>query len=84
MEMVMRQYPNDWVTDSIMYKRGVGGGSSGRTHSLTEDVQGTYIYTIGPYSKPVMTIKPGDQVVVRPVMRSKAPSRPSRTNRPSY
>lgn len=64
MEMVTRKYPNDWVTDSIMYKRGVGGGSSGRTHQLTEEVQGTYIYTIGPYSKPVMAIKPGDQVVV--------------------
>ena len=64
MEMISRQYPNDWVNNSIMYKRGVGKGSSGVTHHLTEDVQGTYIYTMGPYSDPVMTIKPGDQVVV--------------------
>jgi len=64
MEMIMRQYQNDWVENSIMYKHGVGGGSSGTTHHLTEEVQGTYIYTIGPYSDPVITIKPGDQVVV--------------------
>ncbi|MDH3608734.1 MAG: acetamidase/formamidase family protein, partial [Gammaproteobacteria bacterium] len=64
MEMISRKYPNNWVENSIMYKRGVGKGSSGVTHHLTEDVQGTYIYTMGPYSDPVMTIKPGDQVVV--------------------
>ena len=33
-------------------------------HHLTETVQGRYHYTIGPYSKPVLTIKPGDTVVV--------------------
>ena len=64
MEMIMRSYPNTWVTDSIMYKRGVGGGSSGVTHELTEERQGTYHYTIGPYSDPVLHIKPGDRVVV--------------------
>ena len=64
MEMISRVYPNDWVQDSIMYKRGVGKGHSGVTHKLTEDVQGTYIYTMGPYSDPVMHIKPGDQVIV--------------------
>ena len=64
MEMIMRSYPNDWVTDSIMYKRGVGGGSSGVSHGLTEEQQGTFHYTIGPYSDPVLHIKPGDQVVV--------------------
>ena len=37
MEMIIRQYPNDWVEDSIMHKRGVGKGSSGVTHHLTEE-----------------------------------------------
>lgn len=64
MELVMRQYPNDWISDSIMYRKGVGGGSSGKTHSLTIDEQGTFQYTIGPYSKPTLHIKPGDRVVV--------------------
>ncbi len=63
MEMVNRKYSSDWVKDSIMYKKGVSGGSSGKTHNLTEEVQGTYIYTMGPYSDPVLDIKPGDRVV---------------------
>ena len=54
MEMIMRSYPNGWVTESIMHKRGVGGGSSGVT----------FHYTIGPYSDPVLHINPGDRVVV--------------------
>ena len=64
MEMIMRSYPNGWVGDSIMHRRGVGGGSSGVTHYLSEDVQGVFHYTIGPYSKPVLHINPGDRVVV--------------------
>lgn len=64
MEVVMRSYPNDWVKDSIMCRKGVGGGHSGTTHQLTEEKQGTYQYTIGPYSEPVLHIKPGDRVVV--------------------
>jgi amidase len=64
MEMIMRSYPNEWVSKSIMYAKGVGGGSSGVTHELTEAMQGTYHYTIGPYSDPVLHIKPGDRVVV--------------------
>jgi amidase len=64
MELVMRQYPNDWISESIMCKRGVGGGGTGTTHSLTIEDQGTFQYTIGPYSDPVLHIKPGDRVVV--------------------
>ena len=41
MEMVMRSYPNDWVASSIMHRKGIGGGSSGATHELTEEKQGT-------------------------------------------
>ncbi|MBM3484836.1 MAG: acetamidase [Alphaproteobacteria bacterium] len=62
--MEMRSYPNAWVKNSIMYARGVGGGSSGVTHELTEAKQGTFHYTIGPYSKPTLHIRPGDRVVV--------------------
>ncbi len=64
MEMITRVYPNEWVSGSLMYARGVGGGSSGVTHHLSEEMQGTYHYTIGPYSEPVLHIAPGDRVVV--------------------
>ena len=64
MELVMRQHPNDWISESIMCKRGVGVGGTGTTHSLTIEDQGTFQYTIGPYSDPVLHIKPGDRVVV--------------------
>lgn len=53
-----------WLETSIMATRGVGAGRTPETHSLSEEAQGTYHYTIGPYSKPVMAIKPGDRVVV--------------------
>jgi acetamidase/formamidase len=47
-----------------MHQKGVGGGSSGVTHELTEEKQGDFHYTIGPYSEAVLHIKPGDQVIV--------------------
>ncbi|TAM85623.1 MAG: acetamidase [Candidimonas sp.] len=47
-----------------MARRGVAAGRVGRTHALTDDKQGEYHYTVGPYSKPVMEIEPGDRVVV--------------------
>ena len=50
METVMRSYPNDWVAGSIMHRKGIGGGASGVTRQLTEETQGTYLYTIGPYA----------------------------------
>ena len=64
MEMIMRAYSNDWVSDSIMYKKGVAKAPTGKVHNLTAEVQGTYIYTIGPYSNPVLEVDPGDTVVV--------------------
>ena len=64
MEMITRPCPNAWVTHSLMYARGTGGASSGVTHELSEETQGTYHYTIGPYSEPVLQIAPGDRVVV--------------------
>ena len=54
----------NWLKDSIMMTKGVGKDSEGKTHHLTEKTQGTYQYTMGPYSEPVMHIKPGDTVVV--------------------
>src|SRR5690606_1642209 len=44
--------------------RGVAGGNVGDTHELTEARQGTFHFTMGPYSEPVLTIRPGDRVVV--------------------
>jgi acetamidase/formamidase len=53
-----------WLDTSIMATRGVARGRTAATHELTEAKQGKYHYTMGPYSDPVMHIKPGDRVVV--------------------
>ncbi len=53
-----------WLTSSIMARRGVGADRDPVVHSLTEEAQGTYHYTIGPYSTPVLGIRPGDRVIV--------------------
>lgn len=55
---------NSWVSRSIMNRRGSVAGKTGKTHTLTEEQQGEFHFTIGPYSKPVLTIAPGDRVVV--------------------
>lgn len=55
----------EWLKTSIMHTRGVAGGGIGATHALTEAVQGTYHFTIGPYTDPVLSIRPGDRVVVQ-------------------
>ncbi len=54
----------EWVKASAMATRGVGRSRSPETHQLTEAKQGRYHYTMGPYSDPVLSIKPGDRVVV--------------------
>lgn len=53
-----------WLKTSIMASRGLARGRTGRTHHLTEAKQGKYHYTIGPYSEPVLRVKPGDRIVV--------------------
>ena len=53
-----------WLNTSIMFSKGVAKGKVGTTHELTEAKQGNYHYTMGPYSEPVMHIKPGDRVIV--------------------
>jgi amidase len=54
----------NWIDSSIMRIQGVAKGRPGATHELTEAKQGTYHYTMGPYSQPVLHIKPGDRVIV--------------------
>jgi amidase len=53
-----------WLEESIMMKRGVGADREPVEHHLTEELQKTYHYTIGPYSQPVLQVKPGDRIVV--------------------
>jgi amidase len=54
----------EWLKHSIMRTRGVGKDRKPAIHHLTEAKQGKYHYTMGPYSEPVLTVKPGDRVVV--------------------
>lgn len=53
-----------WLLESIMTQRGVGADREPAVHHLTEKMQETYHYTIGPYSQPVLHVKPGDRVIV--------------------
>ena len=53
----------DWFSSSRMATRGVAKGRAGATHHLTEERQGEYRYVYGPYSPPVLTIRPGDVVI---------------------
>lgn len=54
----------DWIVESVMHRRGLGAGRGGTMHELSETRQGRYLYTIGPYSDPVLSVDPGDRVVV--------------------
>jgi len=54
-----------WLKHSIMHTRGVAHGEVGETHELTEERQGKFHYTMGPYSDPVLHIEPGDRVIVQ-------------------
>jgi amidase len=54
----------NWLDQSIMHTRGIGRERSIVTHELTEAKQGTFHFTIGPYSNAVMTVKPGDRIPV--------------------
>ena len=51
-----------WLGTSIAAARGIGWSRAPRLHDLTEKVQGKYLYTIGPYSDPVLTVQAGDRV----------------------
>ena len=54
----------EWLASSIMARRGEGRDRPPSTHELTEAKQGKFHYTIGPYSDPVLTVQPGDRIVV--------------------
>ena len=53
-----------WLKSSIMAKRGLAKGEAGKRRELTIGKQGPFHYVYGPYAKPVLTIDPGDVVVV--------------------
>lgn len=55
----------DWLRHSLMATRGVGRDREPESHALTEQKQGRYHYTMGPYSEPVLHIRPGDRVAVQ-------------------
>ena len=55
---------NRWVSQSIMNRRRSAAGKTGKTHRLTEEQQTEFYFTIGPYSKPVLYVNPGDRIVV--------------------
>lgn len=55
---------DNWLDASVMHTRGVAKDRRAMTYELTEAMQGRYHYTMGPYSEPVLHIKPGDRVVV--------------------
>lgn len=52
-----------WLQNSVMYQRGVARGQVGATHELTEQRQDQFQFTMGPYSQPALSIKPGDRVI---------------------
>jgi hypothetical protein len=59
-----------WLNKSIMAQRGVAARATGKAkrkpsrHELDEAAQGKYHFTMGPYTEPVLTIAPGDSVIV--------------------
>src|SRR5260370_31171843 len=55
---------SDWFSSSIMAKRGVASGKTGRKHRITDAEQGAHTFVYGPYVKPIMTLEPGDTLVV--------------------
>ena len=53
-----------WIASSHMGRRGVAGGRPNDCHRLTEADQGAFHYVYGPYSTPVLRVKPGDVIEV--------------------
>ena len=54
----------EWIAKSIMMQRGVGAHREPVVHHLTEELQKQFHYTIGPYSEPVLMVKPGDRIII--------------------
>lgn len=55
---------SDWLSSSLMAKRGVAKAKAGTLHRLDEARQGRYHYVYGAYAEPVLEIEPGDLVEV--------------------
>jgi amidase len=55
---------SDWLSSSIMAKRGIASGETGRKHRSTDAEQGAHHFVYGPYAKLIMTFDPGDTLVV--------------------
>ena len=55
---------DQWLGSSIMAKRGLARGQAGKRHELPIEKQGGFQYVYGPYAKPILTVEPGDIVVV--------------------
>jgi len=53
-----------WLKNSIMATRGLAKGQAGQRHELSITAQGDFHYVYRPYAKPVLTVNPGDVVVV--------------------
>ncbi len=53
-----------WLKTSIMAERGIAKGQAGLRHELSIAAQGDFHYVYGPCAKTVLTINPGDVIVV--------------------
>ena len=52
-----------WLKKSIMSKKGLAKGKSGKKYTITEEQQGEYHYVYGPYAAPVIHVEPGAIIV---------------------
>ena len=55
---------SNWLSDSIMAKKGEANGKQNSSHSITEDSQGKYHYVLGAYAEPVLKVDPGALISV--------------------
>lgn len=51
-----------WLEESIMARKGVAKGKTGKTYAITEENQGKYHYVYGAYVDPVLKVDPGSIV----------------------
>lgn len=54
----------NWLQSSIMGKRGLAKGTTGKISELTIAQQGGFHYVYGPYAKPTLSVVPGGVVVI--------------------
>ncbi|GLU28314.1 acetamidase/formamidase family protein [Brucella sp. NBRC 12950] len=51
-----------WFDESIMVRKGVAKGIAGKSHHISEEVQGKYQYVYGSYVEPVLHVEPGSVI----------------------